>query len=577
MQTVFRIAFVVILIILIVPFQDIRAATGPYVIAVDGLAGQQVGPGLMEWLRSQFSGQGEVEKGYLAEALTCSPEIGQSGAEIHAFAWSRDPGDSSRFIRKLTKEIQDVYQEQTRGRRPLVIVAHSWGTVLSYAALHALRGDVAINGFISLGSPLNPSPLSLEKGFLTLETLKESLPPGLLFNSLKKPVSLKGPWFNYFAEKDLYSSQLGPADNYQIDQEAGSEALRVIQAPETEKWHREYYTKPENLSRISDNLKSIARGGGSQNLPPGSQAGQPGNATGPTTPAGAKPAAPDMTVMGMLTWYSEKNRTFWCIAPWVVSKDNSYSSIHINEINELDEVRNAALQRRQALRLLNLTFWLYDRGVEIGTLEVQAGVVASDKASWPGKVSWKGKPLHQDDLGHKEIVALSRPIPQNFWLPLDRLTPEQASGFRQRLTAALTRPPAVSKSGAHMKPPAGQRPVGKITEKHFQVMDLDQDGQLEVFGELKSEGKPCTTMVADLFATWQGGWQVLWQATYWAYCPQAEAVGDPYFKVIPVDLDGDGRAEVFIQHIFYETWGISLFHYQGGRLIKQLDFGDGGV
>jgi hypothetical protein len=108
-------------------------------------------------------------------------------------------------------------------------------------------------------------------------------------------------------------------------------------------------------------------------------------------------------------------------------------------------------------------------------------------------------------------------------------------------------------------------------------LDLDQDGQPEAYGELKSEGKSCTMMVADLFATWQGSWNVLRQATYWAYCPQAEAVGDHYFEVIPVDLNGDGRAEVFIQHGFYETWGISLFHYQGGRLIKQLEFGEGGL
>ena len=180
--------WITISLFLIIPFQYIRAATSPYVIAVDGLAKQEVGISWTEWLNPISWGQSKVEKGYLAKALAASPEIRQSGAEIHAFVWSRDPGDSSRYIRKLTKEIGEVYQTQTRGQRPLVIVAHSWGTVLSYAALHALKGDVAVNGFISLGSPLNPSPVSLEKGFLTLEVLKEFLPPGLLFNNLKKPV-----------------------------------------------------------------------------------------------------------------------------------------------------------------------------------------------------------------------------------------------------------------------------------------------------------------------------------------------------------------------------------------------------
>jgi len=39
-----------IFLILIAPLQDIRAATGPYVIAVDGLAKQEVGIGGTEWL-----------------------------------------------------------------------------------------------------------------------------------------------------------------------------------------------------------------------------------------------------------------------------------------------------------------------------------------------------------------------------------------------------------------------------------------------------------------------------------------------------------------------------------------------
>ena len=282
--------------------------------------------------------------------------------------------------------------------------------------------------------------------------------------------------------------------------------------------------------------------------------------------------------MGQLYRHGEKTQTLWCIEPWLVCRDKVYSPIHIDGISyEEKKLRDATLRKRRALRLSkNLTFWLYDRGVEIGTLEVEAGTVASDKLYWPGKVSWKGKPL--DELGPKEIIALSRPIPQNFWLPPERLTPRQASDFKQLLTAALTRLPAVSHDGARLTPIGGQHPVGKIIENHFQVMDLDHDGQIEVFGELEGKGKPCTKMVADFFATWRGGtWQALRQSTYWAYCPQAEAVGDPHFEVIPVDLDGDGRAEVFIKHGFYESWGISLFHYEGGRLVKQLEVGAGGV
>jgi len=291
----------------------------------------------------------------------------------------------------------------------------------------------------------------------------------------------------------------------------------------------------------------------------------------------AEPAAPDKNVMGRLSWHGDMNQIYWCIEPWVVCQGNNYTSIFVSWPNGDERANNAALHRRQTLNLPRTTFWLYDRGREIGTLEVQAGVIPhTGESILPGKVSWKGKPLHQDDLMNKEVVALSRPIPQNFWHPQDRLTPEQASGFKQMLISALTKPPAASKSNGHMKPITGQRPMGKRTEKMF-VMDLDQDGQLEVFGELKCEGKPCTTMVADVFAIWQGRWNVLRQATYWAYCPQAEAVGDPYFKVIPVDLNGDGRAEVFIHHTFYETWGITLYHYQGGRLIKQLELGEGGV
>jgi hypothetical protein len=302
------------------------------------------------------------------------------------------------------------------------------------------------------------------------------------------------------------------------------------------------------------------------------------NSSQTTLTQGSQPAAPAMTIMGRLTWYGQQNRTYWGIEPWVICKDNNYTSIFVSWPNGNERANNAALKRRRTSRLPGTTFWLYDRGSEIGTLVVQSGVIPhTGESILPGKVSWKGKPLTTEEISNRKIIALSHPIPQNFWASQDRLTHEQLAGFRQLLSYTLNRTPKGLKGGVTQKSIATQRSIGKITEKKFVVLNLDRDGQLGVYGELKCEGKPCTTMVANVFAAWQGRWNVLRQATYWAYCPQAEAVGDPYFEVIPVDLKGDGRPAVFVQHTFYESWGISLFQYQGGRLIKLLEFGEGGV
>jgi len=327
-------------------------------------------------------------------------------------------------------------------------------------------------------------------------------------------------------------------------------------------WHGQLPTKPVVAQREVPEQKSAP-------LPNSSQ---------PRLTQGSKPTAQATTVMGRLSWFGEKNKTIWCVEPWVVSRGNNINSIFVSWPNGDERTNNAALQRRRALNLPGTIFWLYDQGSEIGTLIVQAGVIPhTGQSILPGKVSWKAKPLTAEQISNRRIVALSRPIPQNFWVPQDRLTPEQLSGFRQLLTSALNSTPKGFKGGVPRKPSASQRPTGKIAEKKFLVLKLDHEGQLGVYGELKCEGKPCTTMVADVFAAWQGRWNVLRQATYWAYCPQAEAVGDPYFEVILVDLKGDGRPAVFIHHTFYESWGIPLFQYQGGRLIKLLEFGEGGV
>ncbi|MDP2864957.1 MAG: hypothetical protein Q8O90_01805, partial [Elusimicrobiota bacterium] len=151
---------------------------------------------------------------YLELKLKEIPGYDSHNIIILPFSWSRDPGDTKRTLPELQARIIEVYDTYKDSGRPIYILAHSWGSVLSHTALHRVgraRPDVRIEKLITAGSPLVPGNI-VTRLFVKLEVLK-----GGLKRRVTKP-SVVGTWRNFWAARDAYSNAIPAADsNYQAD------------------------------------------------------------------------------------------------------------------------------------------------------------------------------------------------------------------------------------------------------------------------------------------------------------------------------------------------------------------------
>jgi len=179
----------------------------PIILAVDGFDKWAEIGGVEEW------------SGYLKEKLERPgpSNIKNLGADIEAFAWS---GDTSKDTEAAVVSLKTTYipalvAQAKRENRPFVIVAHSWGGVLAYRALHELEGqlqpgDVVL--FLTLGTPLRAQNLLLRP------YAKDRSLAGLfkgMFRKLQKPSSVS-KWVNYWADNDNISGKIGEAINVEV-------------------------------------------------------------------------------------------------------------------------------------------------------------------------------------------------------------------------------------------------------------------------------------------------------------------------------------------------------------------------
>lgn len=151
---------------------------------------------------------------YLEAKLREIPGFDKHDVVIVPFAWSRDPGDTEKTLPELEKKIAETYDKYKATGRPIYILAHSWGSVMTHTALHrveAARPDVKINKLITAGSPLIPANFVV-KLFVALEVKKEHLE-----KAVTKPGNVE-VWRNIWASRDAYSNEIPAADgNVQVD------------------------------------------------------------------------------------------------------------------------------------------------------------------------------------------------------------------------------------------------------------------------------------------------------------------------------------------------------------------------
>lgn len=172
-----------------------------------------------------YADSARMPDNYLEEKLKEIPGYAQHDVIVLPFAWSRDPDDSRAEVLRLQARLAEVYDTYKNTGRPIYILAHSWGSMLTHTALHrvaAERPDVKIDKFITAGSPLVPANFVV-KLFVRLENRAEHLE-----KVVRKPANV-GSWRNFWAHRDAYSNAIPAADyNFQADDKVENVEPKLI-------------------------------------------------------------------------------------------------------------------------------------------------------------------------------------------------------------------------------------------------------------------------------------------------------------------------------------------------------------
>jgi hypothetical protein len=127
---------------------------------------------------------------------------------ISSFAWSRRVEDTAVYVQILSAYLLQISNDNKVTNAPLVVYAHSWGTVIAYEALKQ-NSNIIVDKLITMGSPLNAQSETI-RSF----TLAELASIGL---QQVEPLSNVKVWHNYWASCDPISGSIPVADqNYTI-------------------------------------------------------------------------------------------------------------------------------------------------------------------------------------------------------------------------------------------------------------------------------------------------------------------------------------------------------------------------
>jgi len=202
---------------LIVPCNFSEAADGR-VIVIDGMNFFAIG-----------SLTGDSGTGYLYAAIESSNRelITDKIGPIQPFYWSNDPfwhEINEVTVHSLTDILRSAYTHTKATNAPLIIVAHSWGTVLAYVALEQ-NPDIIVDKLVTLGSPLETiTPVIKDK--TNYELMRCGAFP---IHALPNVIV----WHNYWILCDLFSGSISAALNHMFDVSALDDGL----------CHRAYYKK----------------------------------------------------------------------------------------------------------------------------------------------------------------------------------------------------------------------------------------------------------------------------------------------------------------------------------------------
>jgi hypothetical protein len=190
-----------------IPFSCAESGRDPkptgtgYVVTVDGMNLRSIiNPGIPP----EYSH-------YLYDAFECDPKStnddwceriqGRVG-QIIPFEWSRNVYDTDQTVYELSAVLEGFTKLSKKNHGPLVVVAHSWGTVLAYIAI-SRNPNIVIDRLVTLGSPLQAQDQTAAQ--FTRDTLSNW---GL--QKLTAPSNVKA-WDNYWEQCDPISGSIAAA------------------------------------------------------------------------------------------------------------------------------------------------------------------------------------------------------------------------------------------------------------------------------------------------------------------------------------------------------------------------------
>ena len=149
---------------------------------------------------------------YLLDAIMNSgnwPQmIQQQVGQLTPFEWSRDFSNEDEYVSVLSALLEKYSNDNKKTGGKLIVLAHSWGTVLAYIAI-ATNSNITVDKLITLGSPLNAQNDTVRT--VTISDISEWMIKG-------SPLQIQHPsnvatWDNYWEKCDPISGSITVADN----------------------------------------------------------------------------------------------------------------------------------------------------------------------------------------------------------------------------------------------------------------------------------------------------------------------------------------------------------------------------
>ena len=230
-----------ILIILLIQCTSADAATGR-VITIDG-----IDP--VATITGSISGNSGT--GYVFDAIgpDIAKEITDKIGVIQPFYWANDALYTDAAVQSLTDFLRAAYIQVKSTNAPLVIVSHSWGTVLAYAVLEQ-NPDIIVDKLITMGSPLNANGSivgNLIGGFTSAKLFEQGI---VNINDLPN-IRL---WYNYWTDCDAISANIPAVGGLNIDTAYSSDSVGACHSS----YYSTYPTWGGILTRVLDTLPPLA-------------------------------------------------------------------------------------------------------------------------------------------------------------------------------------------------------------------------------------------------------------------------------------------------------------------------------